>query len=143
MTLTQEQKAEVKETLDRYCAAYQRKDPKALLELFSPDIHGFGAGPDEYFRNRKEYTPLLKRDLAQATSISLELPDLFISGNGPIAWVMSNCNCTFVAKGEEKQTMRVRMTMGLRNTGNRWLIEQLHLSVPNTGQAPGQSFSGE
>ena len=143
MTLTEEQKAAVKETLGRYCAAYLRKDQKALLALFSPDISGFGAGADEIFKNRNEYAPLVKRDLIQATSISLEFPDLNIVGDGRIAWVMSGCNCTFVAEGKDKQTMRVRMTLGLRNTGNRWLIEQLHISTPNTGQAPGQAFSGE
>ncbi|MDO9550806.1 MAG: nuclear transport factor 2 family protein [Methanoregula sp.] len=143
MTLTEVQKAEVQETLGRYSAAYQSKDLKALLALLSPDINGFGAGQDEIFKNRKEYAPLLKRDLMQATSISLAFTDLNISGNGPVAWVMSGCNCTFAAEGNDKQTMRVRMTLGLRNTGSRWLIEQLHLSVPNTGQAPGQAFSGE
>jgi ketosteroid isomerase-like protein len=143
MTITEEQKAEVKETLGRYCAAYQGKDLKALLAILSPDISGYGAGPDEIFKNRKEYAPLLKRDLIQATSIILEFTDLNIVGDGRIAWVMNGCNCTFVTEGNDKQTMRVRMTLGLRNTGSRWLIEQLHLSVPNTGQAPGQSFSGE
>ncbi|MFA5269010.1 MAG: nuclear transport factor 2 family protein [Methanoregula sp.] len=143
MTLTEEQTAEIRETLGRYCAAYQRKDLKALLALFSPDINGFGAGPDEIFRNRKEYAPLVKRDLVQATSISLEFSDLNITGDGRSAWVMSGCNCAFVSVGKGRQTMRVRMTLGLRNTGNRWLIEQLHLSIPNSGQAPGQSFSGE
>jgi ketosteroid isomerase-like protein len=143
MTLTEEQKAEIKETLGRYCAAYQRKDLKALLALFSSDVSGYGAGPDEIFRNRKEYAPLLKRDLIQATSIFLEFKDLNIVGDGRIAWVMSGCNCTFMVERKDNQTMRVRMTLGMRNTGNRWLIEQLHLSVPNTGQAPGQSFSSE
>lgn len=143
MTLTEEQKAEIKETIDRYCAAYQRKDLKALLALLSPQVNGYGAGQDEHFTNRKEYTPLLKRDLVQATSISLAFTDVHISGEGPVAWVMNGCNCTFATEGNKKQTMRVRMTLGLRNTGSRWLIEQIHLSVPNTGQAPGQSFSGE
>ncbi|PKL58357.1 MAG: DUF4440 domain-containing protein, partial [Methanomicrobiales archaeon HGW-Methanomicrobiales-5] len=108
-----------------------------------PEISGYGAGLDEHFRNRKEYAPLLKRDLMQATSISLAFTDLTISGNGPVAWIMSGCNCTFATEGNDKQTMRVRMTLGLINTGSRWLIEQIHLSVPNTGQAPGQSFSDE
>jgi ketosteroid isomerase-like protein len=143
MTLTKEQKAEVKETLGRYCAAYQGKDLKALLALLSPEISGYGAGQDEVFKNRKEYAPLLKRDLMQATSISLAFTDLNIVGDGPVAWVMSGCNCTFAAEGKEKQTMRVRITLGLKNTGSRWLIEQLHLSLPNAGQAPGQAFSGE
>jgi ketosteroid isomerase-like protein len=143
MTLSEVQRAEVTETLGRYCAAYQRKDLQALLALFSPAVNGFGAGPDEVFKNRQEYAPLLKRDLVQASSIALEFKDLNIAGDGRVAWVMSGCNCTFVAKGNNRQTMRVRMTLGLRNTGSRWLIEQLHLSVPNTGQAPGESFSGE
>lgn len=143
MTLSEVQKAEIQETLGRYCVAYQQKDLKALLALFSPDISGYGAGPDEHFRNRKEYAPLVQRDLVQATSISLEFADMHIAGNGPDAWVMSGCTCIFTAKGTGRQTMRVRMTIGLRNTGNRWLITQLHISVPNTGQAPGQSFSGE
>jgi len=143
MTITEEQKAEVRETLGRYCAAYQGKDLKALLAILSPDISGYGAGPDEIFRNRKEYAPLLKRDLIQTTSIILEFTDLNIVGDARIAWVMNGCNCTFVAEGKDKQTMKVRMTLGLRNTGSRWLIEQLHISTPNTGQAPGQSFSGE
>ncbi len=143
MTFTEEQKAEIKETLGRYSAAYQSKDLKALLALFSPYINGYGAGQDEVFKNRNEYAPLLKRDLMQASSISLEFTDLNIVGDGPVAWVMSGCNCMFVAGGNNKQTMKVRMTLGLRNTGSRWLIEQLHLSVPNAGQAPGQAFSGE
>jgi len=80
MTLTEEQKAGVRETLGRYCAAYQRKDQKALLALFSPDISGYGAGPDEHFKDRKEYAPLVKRDLIQATSIFIEFLDLHIVG---------------------------------------------------------------
>jgi len=143
MPLTKEQEDEVRETLGRYCAAYQRKDLKAILALFSPDICGYGAGPDEIFTNRNEYALLVKRDLVQATSISLEFPDFKISGNGPAAWITGSCNCTFMNGGNDRQVMRVRTTMGLRNTGCRWLITQLHLSVPNTGQAPGQSFSGE
>jgi ketosteroid isomerase-like protein len=113
------------------------------MALFSPDISGYGAGPDEVFRNRQEYAPLVQRDLAQATSISLEFPDLKISGNGQTTWVTGGCSCTFAAGGAKKQVMKVRTTLVLGNTGNRWLIEQIHLSVPNAGQAPGQSFSGE
>ena len=136
MTLTEEQKAEVRETLGRYCAAYQRKDLKALMALFSPDISGYGAGPDEIFKDRKEYAPLIKRDLIQATSIFIEFTDLNIVGDGRIAWVTSGCNCTFVAEGKDKQTMRVRMTMGLRNTGNRWPIVSIRFSRSSANGKP-------
>jgi ketosteroid isomerase-like protein len=143
MALTAVQTAEVRETIGRYCSAYQRKDLRALLALFSPDISGYGAGPDEVFRNRQEYAPLVQRDLDQASSISLDFPDLNISGDGRTAWVTGGCTCTFVAGGDKKQVMEVRMTMVLKNTGSRWLFTQIHMSVPNAGQAPGQAFSGE
>ncbi len=142
MALTAVQKAGVRETIGRYCAAYRRKDLRALLALFSPDISGYGAGADEIFRSRKEYAPLVRRDLDQASSVSLEFPDLTIAGDNRTALVTGGCNCTFVAGGN-KQVMKVRMTMVLENTGSRWLFTQIHMSVPNAGQAPGQAFSGE
>jgi len=142
MNLTEAQKAEVKETLRNYGTAYQKKDIKALLALFSPEISGFGSGPDEVVLDRKDFTRQMKRDLSQVTSVSLEFPGLKISGEGRVAWVTSGCGFTFTVAGSKKQTMSGRMTMVLRNTGSRWLIEQIHFSMPNVEQAPGQSFPG-
>jgi ketosteroid isomerase-like protein len=81
--------------------------------------------------------------LPQASAIKLEFPDLNITGDGRTAWVTGTCICTFVAGGNAAQVMTVRMTMVLKNTGSRWLFMQIHMSVPNAGQAPGQSFSAE
>ena len=142
MNLTEAQKAEVKETLRNYGTAYQKKDIKALLALFSPEISGFGSGPDEVVLNLKDFTRQMKRDLSQATSVSLEFPGLKIFGEGRVAWITSGCGFTFTVEGRKKQTMSGRMTMVLRNTGSRWLIEQIHFSMPNVEQAPGQSFPG-
>ena len=142
MNLTEAQKAEVKETLRNYGMAYQKKDIKGLLALFSPEISGFGSGPDEVVLNRKDFTRQMKRDLSQVTSVSLEFPGLKIFGEGRVAWVTSGCGFTFTVEGRKKQTMSGRMTMVLRNTGSRWLIEQIHFSMPNVEQAPGQSFPG-
>jgi hypothetical protein len=47
---------------------------------------------------------------------------------------------TFTVDGSKKETLCGRSTMVLRDTGNRWLIEQLHFSLPYGGQAEGQSF---
>ena len=143
MTLTESQIAEVKETLDNYCTAYRNKDIRALMALFAPDLRGFGSGPDEIIPNRKEYSLLTRRDMTQATSMSVEFPGLKIFGDGRVAWMTAFCNCTFVLADGKKQFMKGRMTMVLQNTGSRWLISQLHFSMPNVAQDPGQSFSGE
>jgi uncharacterized protein (TIGR02246 family) len=142
MMLTEAQKAEVLETMHRYGTAYQKKDIKALLTIFSPDISGFGSGPDEVIMNRQDFTRQIRRDLSQATVVSFLFSETKISGDGRIAWVTSKSAITFMTDGAKKQTMNGRTTMVLRNTGSRWLIEQVHFSMPYGEQSAGQSFPG-
>ena len=142
MKLTQAQKAEIEETLHNYSMAYQKKDIKALLALCSPEISGFGSGPDEVVLDRKDFTRQIKRDLSQATSVSVKFTGQKIFGEGRIAWVTSKSNITFTLEGIKKQIMSGRSTMVLRNTGSRWIIEQVHFSMPYIEQSTGQSFPG-
>ena len=142
MTLTEAQKAEVIETMHNYGKAYQNKDVKALLALFSPEISGFGSGPDEVVLDRQDFTRQIKRDLSQATILLVKFNPMKILGEGRIAWVTSRNEITFKVEGKKKQTMSGRSTMLLRNTGSRWVIEQFHFSMPLVEQSPGQSFPG-
>ncbi|MEI7857036.1 MAG: nuclear transport factor 2 family protein [Methanomicrobiales archaeon] len=142
MTLTDAQKAEVIETMHNYGTAYQKADINALLVIFSPTINGFGSGPDEVILNREDFVLHIKRDLSQAKIVSVEFSKTKIFGEGRIAWVTSQNSITFMVDGTTKQTMSGRSTMVLRNTGSRWLIEQLHFSMPYGEQSTGQSFPG-
>lgn len=140
MKLTEAQKEEVTGTVQNYGTAYRKKDIKALLALFSPGISGFGSGPDEVILDRTDFTRQIKRDLSQATILSVEFSGMKIFGEGRIAWVTSRSSITFTIDGTKKQTMNGRTTMVLRNTGSRWVIEQVHFSMPYVEQSPGQSF---
>jgi ketosteroid isomerase-like protein len=140
MTLSDTQKAEVIETMHNYGKAYQNKDLKELLAIFSPDISGFGSGPDEIILDRQDFSRQIKRDLSQATIVSVKFHPMKILGEGRIAWVTSRNDITFTVDGSKKQTMSGRSTMVLRNTGSHWVIEQLHFSMPNIEQSQGQSF---
>ncbi|MDD1686378.1 nuclear transport factor 2 family protein [Methanoregula sp.] len=142
MTLTETQNAEVIETMAAYGTAYRKKDKKTLSALFSPDISGFGSGPDEVIADHKDFIRQIKRDMSQATILLVEFSDRKISGEGRIAWATSTCTITFTVEGTKKQILRGRSTMVLRNTGSRWVIEQFHFSMPYGGQAEGQSFPG-
>ena len=142
MTLTGSQEAEVIGIMNRYATAYQKKDVKTLAEIFSPGITGFGSGPDEIITNHADLLRQIKRDISQADILSVEFTDRRISGDGRVAWVTSKNTMTFTMDGTKKQAIRGRATMVLRNTGSRWLIEQLHFSLPNGGQSEGQSFPG-
>ncbi|MCK9581964.1 MAG: nuclear transport factor 2 family protein [Methanoregula sp.] len=142
MTLTQSQEADVIETMQMYATAYRKKDVKTLSAIFSPDISGFGSGPDEIIGDHKDFIRQIKRDISQADILAVEFTDRKIFGDGRVAWATSKSSITFTVDGAAKQTLCGRSTMVLRNTGSRWVIEQLHFSLPYGGQSAGQSFPG-
>lgn len=142
MELTAAQEAEVIETIQAYATAYRKKDIKTLSAIFSPDISGFGSGPDEVISNHNDFIRQIKRDVSQATVLLVEFSDRKIFGDGRVAWATSKSTITFTIDGTKKQTLQGRSTMVLRNTGSRWLIEQLHFSLPFGEQSQGQSFPG-
>lgn len=142
MVLTELQKAEVEETLRNYGTACRKKDIRAILSLASPEISGFGSGPDEVVPDRRVFRGQIQRDLSQVTSVSLEYTGMKIFGEGRIAWVTTGCKYNFTVKPGLTQAMTGRMTIVLRNNGKRWMIEQMHFSMPYGEQVAGQSFPG-
>jgi uncharacterized protein (TIGR02246 family) len=142
MSLTELQKTEVRATMQQYATAYEKKDVRGLMEIFSPEICGYGSGPDEVIRNHESFARQIRRDMSQATVNAVEFSDTRISGDGRIAWVMTRSTFIFTVAGSKKQALHGRATMVLRNTGSRWLIEQIHFSLPYGGQTAGQSFPG-
>ena len=142
MTLTDVQVAEVVETIQQYATAYRKKDIRALAALVATGISGFGSGPDEVISNHDDFIQHTRRDMSQATLLSIEYPDPQIFGDGRVAWVTSGNTMTYTVDGKTKETLRGRVTMVLRNTGSRWVIEQLHFSMPYGAQSMGQSFPG-
>jgi len=142
MSLTETQKAEVIETMQAYATAYRKKDIRALSAIFSPAITGFGSGPDEVITDHDDFIRQIKRDISQATILSVVFTERQVFGDGRVAWAASRTAMTFTVNGKTKETINGRSTMVLRNTGSRWVIEQLHFSLPCGGQDIGQSFPG-
>lgn len=140
MKLSPDMEAEVAATMERYAEAYKKKDIARFSEIFSPDITGFGSGPDEIIGNHRDLIRQIKRDVTQADILDVAFTSKKIFGDGRVAWVTSESTMTFTADGSKKEKLSGRSTMVLRNTGNRWRIEQLHFSLPCGGQAEGQSF---
>lgn len=141
MALSEKQNLEIMETFEKYAEAYHKKDKLALSRLCSPDICGFGSGPDEVFIGRKELMSGLTRDFSQARSVHLSFAVININGEGRVAWV--TCWGAFSAViGDNDVRMLGRMTAVLKNTGKAWRFEQIHFSMPYGGQETGQSFPG-
>ena len=141
MALSEKKELEIIETFAIYAEAYHKKDKMALARLCSPEIFGFGSGPDEVFQGRDEFMEGIARDFKQANSLHLMFPAMSINGEGRIAWVTAWCEFSAVF-GDNKVRMLGRMTTVLKNTGRAWRFEQLHFSMPYCGQESGQSFPG-
>jgi ketosteroid isomerase-like protein len=142
MALTKSQETDVIETIQAYATAYQKKDLTTLSAIFSPDISGFGSGPDEIITNHRDFIRQIRRDITQATILSVEFSERKIFGDGRVAWATSKCAITFTADGTKKETLNGRSTIVLQDTGSRWRIEQMHFSMPSGEQTAGQSFPG-
>jgi ketosteroid isomerase-like protein len=142
MSLTDAQKAEVTAMMQAYGTAYRKKDFSGMMEIFAPEICGFGSGPDEVIHTRRDFIRQIQRDMSQATVLAVHFSETSIHGDGRVAWVMTRTAITFTAAGSPVQTLHGRSTMVMRNTGSRWLIGQIHFSLPYGGQSAGQSFPG-
>jgi ketosteroid isomerase-like protein len=142
MTLTDAQKADVRAVMEEYAGAYRTKDIRGMMEIFSSDICGFGSGPDEVIGDHRGFVRQIRRDMDQATILAVRFSDTQINGDGRVAWVRTRSSITFRAGGSPVQTLHGRSTMVMRHTGRRWLIGQIHFSLPFTGQSEGQSFPG-
>lgn len=142
MTLTDVQKAEVRAVMEEYATAYQTRNFQGMMAIFSPDICGFGSGPDEVIEDHRGFVRQIRRDMSQATVLAVRFSDTRIHGDGRVAWVKTKSSITFTAGGAPAQTLHGRSTMVMRHTGRRWLIEQIHFSLPFGGQSAGQSFPG-
>lgn len=142
MSLSQDQETGVRATMDAYATAYRTRNVRAMAEIFSSGICGFGSGPDEVIRDQAGFIRQIRRDMSQATVNDVAFTHTQIHGDGRVAWVMTNTAITFTVPGAVKHTLLGRSTMVMRHTGGRWLIEQIHFSLPFGGQAEGQSFPG-
>ncbi|WP_048151016.1 nuclear transport factor 2 family protein [Methanolacinia paynteri] len=132
MSLTEKQNAEIHAVMDTYSTAFQENDIEGVMAVFSPEVRGFGSGADEDFIGHEALARQFKRDMSQAAVNAMKFTGIQIDGEGPVAWVMTLNSVDFTIPGSETHTIDGRSTMALRKISDRWLIEQIHFSVPSS-----------
>ncbi len=133
--------AEVRAVLDRFEEAYTNNDLDGVLELFAPDpdLLLFGTGKDEKRLGLTEVRAQFERDFAQSPTTSQRFEWTAVSAAGPVAWVAGDCVTDWEADGQEG-SLQLRITVVLERRDDRWLFVHMHASVPDAGQAEGESF---
>jgi len=133
--------AEVMDTINKFNEAYVSKDLDGALKFLAPDPDGvfIGTGLDEKRLGLEEVKRQLKRDFAQSDDLSWDSGWHTVSAAGKVAWVAGDL--TLHAKiGGRKITLPMRSTTVLEKRKGKWLVVQLHNSMPYLEQKARRSF---
>jgi class 3 adenylate cyclase len=118
------------------------RDVDGGVALFAddPDVFLVGTGADEVRLGISAIREQIARDLGQADSVAWTFGVQSISAAGSVAWTSGEVSIR-ASMGDQTHEVPVRLTTALEQRGGGWLIQQMHVSMPNAAQAVGQSWS--
>ena len=127
--------------LAAYREAYLRRDVEGLLALFAPepDITVMGTGTDELSIGVAVLRNQFTRDITQADEIVWDFPAPVVACLGSVAWTLVQAN-VHARMGSIREDLALRASVVAVRVGDRWLIHQMHCSLPSPGQPEGESF---
>lgn len=116
--------AEIRQQLDAWSAAVRAHDMAGVLENRSRDIVMFDVPEPLQARGIDAYRDTWTLYFGDAGSRLFELRETHITAGADVAWVRAVLRCTTAEVPEG------RLTLGLRKTGGRWVVEHEHHSFP-------------
>ena len=122
-------------TLKAMFEAYSNRDLEGYLAFWAPDsdIFALGSGADEKSLGTMEISENVKRDWAQSEEAKAKLGKVAVSAAGSVSWFATDVTIDGLI-GKET------FTGVLEKRNGKWLMAQMHLSLPSCGQAQGQSW---
>jgi len=132
---------EVMAVINQFIESFQKQDLDGNLALYASDddVVTIGTGADEKCVGLAEIKAEGERAFAQSEMRSIQLSWYSVSAAGAVAWVASEGIIQAKVGGQEI-SFPIRLTFVLERRGERWLIVQLHGSLPAAGQNKGESW---
>jgi len=123
--------SEVMSALKKFTDAFGERNLEDLLMLFAPDLDVvvIGSGAGEKNVGMSEIKAFFKGLFDDFEALSVEFGWTMVSKAGTVAWVAVDDTITLKAGGQET-IEQGRVTFVLDKRGDKWLILQLHHSVP-------------
>ncbi len=120
---------EVKDWLNAYAKAYEKKDLNALMSMIAPDATTVFVDSDPQGRHvgADAIKNAYQTEFGQIQSVVLEYTWLSASSKGDLAWFATELTAK-VDLGKEKFQVPGRWTGVLEKRGGKWLIIQSHFS---------------
>ena len=129
---------EIRDLIGQWAAAVAQKDVNKIMSFYSDDVRVFDVPPPlqvkgkvGYRKNWEDWLRMFRGD------IECTIRDLNITASSDTAF--ASCLTHIGEKGNGSGSW-VRVTVGYRRTGDKWLATHEHVSLPFNGQT-GESVS--
>lgn len=131
------------EIIDHFFYSYlTERNTEKTLSFLSESFHSVGTGDHEVATSKAEFQRLLQEEFQfLPDSIAYHISGFICHESVPDVW---QCFCYVSAALSPSEYMEgncdMRVTASIHKTGERYEIDALHASVPNSDQSEGQYF---
>jgi uncharacterized protein (TIGR02246 family) len=131
LALTAEARAEkeIRDLLNRYARAYERKDVVTIMAMIAPtpDAIFVYPGPEGLHVGRSQIKAVYERDFSRFLSATIDYTSISVGSRGDVAWFTSEWVAT-ADMGGRKLTIPARWTAVLEKRDGKWLFVQSHFT---------------
>lgn len=122
---------EIRQWLDTFKRAFDARDTKSVMALYTPDITAYDIVPPLQYKGIDAYTKDFATFFAQYQGpMTIDFQDCNISTSGDLAIVSCLEHVTGTMTNGQSSSMWLRGTSGLRRVNGHWLDFHDHISVP-------------
>jgi uncharacterized protein (TIGR02246 family) len=125
------EEAQIRKRVDDWVNAFRGKDINGVMSVFAPETVAFDLVPPLAYFGREAYRKQWEKLFASYEGpIEYEIRDLSITAEHNLAFSRSLNRISGTLQNGNRTTFWLRMTACWRRTGDQWLIEHEHVSVP-------------
>jgi uncharacterized protein (TIGR02246 family) len=129
--------AEIRALIERWAEAVHTGDMDGVLDGHADDIVMFDVPPPEdgvrgIQAYRETWPPFFEW---QRQGASFEIVSLEVTAGADVAFAHALLRCGTAEEFRKDPDNRLRLTIGLRKEGGRWVVSHEHHSFPNKSQA--------
>ena len=129
---------QIRALIEGWAAAVHDGDMETVLAEHAPDIVMFDVPPpDEGVRGIDAYRETWPGFFEwQASGAVFEIESLDVVAGADVAFAYALLRCGTAESLAARPEQRLRLTVGLRKTDDRWIVAHEHHSFPDTTSAP-------
>jgi uncharacterized protein (TIGR02246 family) len=127
---------QIRDLIERWAAAVHAGDLPTVLADHAPDIVMFDVPPPyEGVRGLEAYRASWPGFFRwQAAGAVFEIESLHVTVGADVAFAYGLLRCGTAADFEQDPQQRLRLTVGLRKSGDRWVVAHEHHSFTDTSE---------